>query len=251
MRQRFFFVHLQKTAGTSLRLHMQHHFGEAAIYPDASDGIDRVDPFISIEHLRERMRVRGDEIRVVTGHFPLCTAEVLGGGFTTLTIVREPIERTVSYLRHHREWTPEDRGKRLEEIYSDPLRFHGLAHNHMVKMFSLTPDEMTAGMVTQVEFTAERLARAKARLASVDALGFQERFDEFCHELASRFGWKLGPKQHAMRGEPMEVSDAFRARIAEDNAMDIELYEFAQRLYERRRRRRPGAARVAARPSAP
>jgi hypothetical protein len=31
-----------------------------------------------------------------------------------------------------------------------------------------------------------------------------------------------------------EVSDSFRARVAEDNAMDIELYRFAQRLCDRR-----------------
>ena len=30
--ERFFFVHLQKTAGTSLRIRLQHQFGEAAVY---------------------------------------------------------------------------------------------------------------------------------------------------------------------------------------------------------------------------
>lgn len=233
-RGRFFFVHLQKTAGISLRQRMQHHFGEAAIYPDGSDGLDRIESFMSMKHLQERMRVRGDEIQVVTGHFPLCTTEVLEGNFTTLTILREPIERTLSYLRHHREWIPEDRHKRLEEIYAHPHRFHGHVHNHMVKMFSLTPDEATAGMVTYVQFTPERLERAKERLASVDALGLQERFDEFCRELTRRFGWKLGPEPHAMRGGPVEATDEFRSRIAEDNAMDIELYEFARQLYEHR-----------------
>jgi hypothetical protein len=251
-RGRFFFVHLKKTAGTTLRKRMQHHFGEAAVYPGPSDGIDRVESYFSIAHLQERMRVRGDEIQAVTGHFPLCTVDALEGDFTTLTILREPIERTISYLRHQREWTAEDRHKRLEEIYSDPELFDGHVHNHMVKMFSLTPDEATARidaghgrspwMLTRVEFTPERLDRAKAKLASVDAIGLQEHFDEFCQELARRFGWKLGPPEQLMQGEPIatrqaevEVSDGFRSRIAEDNALDIELYEFGRRLYERRR----------------
>jgi Sulfotransferase family len=254
--ERFFFIHLVKTAGTTMRKRLEHHFGESAIYPDASD-VDGAEYF-SIERLRQRMQVRGDEIRVVTGHFPLCTAEILGGGFTTLTIVREPVERILSHLRHHREWTPGERGKRLEEVYSDPLVFHGLVRNHMVRMFSLAPDEAysatpdeaaaptgrlrTAGMLTHVEFTPERLERAKAMLASVDALGLHDRMDEFFDELACRFEWNLGPPQHHMVGDPIakreataEVSDAFRARLAEDNAMDIELYRFAVRLYERRK----------------
>jgi hypothetical protein len=56
--ERFFFVHLVKKAGTSLRKRREHHFGEAAIYPDASD-VDRR-KYFSIERVRERARARGD-----------------------------------------------------------------------------------------------------------------------------------------------------------------------------------------------
>ena len=240
--ERFFVIHLVKTAGTSFRKRLEHHFGETAIYPNASDVNQR--EYFSIDSLRERMLARGDEIRVVTGHFPLCTAEILGGGFTTLTIVRDPVERILSHLHHHRAWMPGDRDQTLEEIYANPQVFHGMMHNHMVKMFSLTAEEAQrsselrlAGMLTRVEFTPERLERAKSGLASVDAVGLYERIDEFFDELTSRFGWDLGPPQHQMRVDPVakkdagaEVSDAFRARITEDNAMDIELYRFAQRL---------------------
>lgn len=239
--QRFFHVHVPKTAGTSLRTRVQHHFGERAVYPDASDGIEQIEAVISIEHLQERYRARRDEIRLVTGHFPLCTAEILGGGFTTLAVVREPVERTLSYLRHQRRDLSEDRDKRLEEIYDDPWQFHGVIHNHMVKMFSLTPEEASAWMMTHVEFPPERLERAKEGLASVDVLGLQERFDEFCEELTDRFGWDLGAPRRDMVGESDDASAGFRARIAEDNAMDVELYEFARRLYEERRAPAPEA----------
>jgi hypothetical protein len=237
---RFFFAHVQKTAGTSLIKRLRRHFGDSAVYPGKMDG-DIVACVISVEHLLERWRARRGEIRVVSGHFPLCTAELLGGGFTTLTLLREPVERTLSYLRHHRIMTPADREAPLEAIYDNSFRFHGLVHNHMVKMFSLTPEDMTDGVLTRVQFTPERLALAKERLASVDALGLQRDLEEFCDELSRRFGWRLGEPLHANRTEAFEVSDAFRARIAEDNAMDVELYEFAERIYEERRAR-PAAA---------
>lgn len=232
---RFFFVHLQKTAGTTLIKRFQRHLDESVVYPNESDG-DIVACVISVEHLMERWRARGDEIRFVSGHFPLCTAELLGGDFTTLTVLREPVERTLSYLRHHRKVTPTDREASLEEVYEDSFRFHGLVHNHMVKMFSLTLEEMTDGALTRVEFTEERLARAKERLAGIDALGLQEHFEEFCADLTRRFGWSLDQPRRMNFTEPCEVSDAFRARIAEDNAMDVELYRFALQLYERRAR---------------
>jgi hypothetical protein len=251
-RERFFFLHVQKTAGISLLRRLQRHFGERAVYPDGSDENERGDAVISVRQLQERFCARGDEIRVVTGHFPLCVADVLGGGFTTMTILREPVERTLSYLRHRQRDAPEDRDKPLEEIYSDPYRFDGLVHNHMTKMFSLTADEATAWMrwvsdafsrppnettawiLTKVAFTPERLERAKHGLASVDAVGLQERFEDFCADLRRRFGWDLGPPVYENRSQPQKASGSLRARIAADNAMDVELYEFARDLYERR-----------------
>jgi hypothetical protein len=97
-------------------------------------------------------------------------------------------------------------------------------------------------MVTPVEFTPERLEQAKASLGSVDALGLHGRMDEFFADVSRRFEWDLGPPQHEMRGDPSakreadaEVSEEFRARLADDNAMDIELYGFAEQLYDRRK----------------
>ena len=110
----------------------------------------------------------------------------------------------------------------------------GLIHNHMVKMFSLTLDEMTDGVLTPVEFTPERLERAKENLARVDAVGDQHSLDEFCAELERRYGWRLGGTTHVNRTKPIEVDESFRARIAEDNAMDVELYAFVQRLISER-----------------
>jgi hypothetical protein len=238
---RFFFVHLQKTAGVSFRARLQHQFGEHGVYPDSSDGWGTVEAAASIDHLRERYRVRRAEIRVVTGHFPLFVADLLGDEFTTLTVLREPVERVLSYLRYHRSQTPADADKTLEQIYADPLRFHGMAHNHMVKMFSLTGDEHMASMLTKVDYTPERLEYAKERLATVDAIGLQERFEEFCDQLERRFGWDLGEPQRINASNPVDVSDEFRARITEDNAMDIELYEFGRRLYADRLAEDPAA----------
>lgn len=239
-----FFVHLQKTAGTSLNFRLRNQFPRDAIYPQKVDE-GSVPAVISVDHLLRRWREHGDEIRIVTGHFPLCTTELLGGGFTTFTVLREPVERTLSYLRHHRKMTPEDAHRSLEEIYDDPFRFHGLIHNHMVKMLSLTTAEMDDGMLTRVAFTPERLEHAKENLTSVEVVGVQVRFEEFCNELARHFGWDLGEPQHANRTEPVDVSASFLERIAEDNAMDRELYEFACLLDEQRRAANTGSNQLA------
>jgi len=191
-------------------------------------------PQFDIPQLEARWAARASEIRVVTGHFPLCTTELLGGGFTTFTVLREPVERTLSYLRHHRKVLKESRQLSLEEIYEDPLRFHGLVHNHMVKMFSLTLDEMIGGAMTMVDFDPSHLERAQRGLASVDVVGLQEDFEPFVAELERRFGWDLGPPVRANHTDPADVDDALRERIAADNALDVELYQYARRLVAER-----------------
>jgi len=241
-RRTFFFVHVQKTAGTTLLIRLGNQFPPSANYPDDSDG-DKfgIMPQMNVDHLVERWPERCREVEVIAGHFPLCTAELLGGGFTTFTVLREPVERTLSYLRHHRKLTPADQHLSLEEVYEDPLRFDRLVHNHMVKMFAMTTEEMTGWVMTTVEFTPEHLERAKERLVSVDVVGLQEDFEPFCSELEDRFGWDLGEPVVANDTPHEEVSNAFRARIAADSALDVELYEFARDLVASRRR--DGAAR--------
>lgn len=231
--ERFFFVHLQKTAGTSLIRRVQAQFPMRAVYPNGSDG-DIVASVISVDHLLDRWAARGDDIRFVGGHFPLCVTELLGGGFTTLTLLRDPLERTLSYLRHHRERTEADAALSLEAVYDDEFRFHGLVHNHMTKMLSLSPDEMDAGALTRVDFDRERLERAKRRLAQVDAVGVQDDFEAFCDELSRRYGWRLGDPVRMNVTEPAEPTPELRERILADNADDVELYRFARELIAER-----------------
>jgi hypothetical protein len=230
---RWFFVHLQKTAGTSFSRQMKDAFGRPAIYPSDDDG-DPIARVIDVDHLLARWRARRDEIRVVTGHYPLCTVDLLDAPFVTFTILRHPVDRTLSYLRHHRKMTPADRDLSLEEVYEDPARFDGLIHNHMVKMFSLSPDEMTEGALTVVDFTPERLERAKRNLDGIDLFGLQDRYEEFCADVNRQFGWQLGPPLHMNRTEPTDVAPALLERIAADNAMDLELYAFACDLHAQR-----------------
>lgn len=231
---RYFFVHMQKTAGTTLFRRLKHQFPPQEVYPDSTDG-GPPDSVLLVDHLERRWRERSREIRVVTGHFPLCTVDVLGVPFRTFTVLREPVERTLSLLRHHQRLTPADRDAPLEELYEDPIRFHGLIHNHQTKMLSLDAEAMPGFAMTHVHFERAHLETAKARLADVDVVGVQPEFDVFCSELEARYGWDLGPPQIANRTVPRPVADSFRRRIAADNALDAELYEHTRELVTRRR----------------
>ena len=234
---RFFFVHVMKTGGTDLFARLggdptierdePPSFTEAEIYPNSSDRAAFDSPQLYVRRLLQRWEVRRDEIRLIMGHFPLCTVQLLDADFTTLTVLRDPVERTLSHLRHHRRMHAEDRDRTLEDLYDDDFRYERLIHNHMVKMFGLTADEMTGGLMTDISLTPAHLDRAKSALQTVDLLGVQEQFDEFCRMLEAQLGWNLGTTFRANQTRRVDVSDAFRHRIADDNALDRELYEHA------------------------
>jgi hypothetical protein len=231
--ERFFFVHLQKTGGTALFQRLRESFGTEVVYPTLEDQ-GNVAAVIDVDHLVNQFRVHGNDFRVITGHFPLCTTEVLEVPFTTFTVLRDPVERTLSLLRRRQASDARFRGRDLLHIYADDdLRI--IIDNHMVKMLSLTVNELGRTPLTQsVTFDEERLERAKRNLVGIDVVGLQEQFDTFCENLESRFGWNLGLPRFANRTPSVPVPDELRERIMADNHADVALYRFAVGLINER-----------------
>ncbi|MEY2461235.1 MAG: hypothetical protein QOG30_3065, partial [Acidimicrobiaceae bacterium] len=102
-------------------------------------------------------------------------------------------------------------------------------------------DEMAAGdgVLTDVPDTRDRLERAKRGVESLDAFGLQPRFEEFWDDIARRFDLEKGEAVRSNTTEPDgDVPESLIARILEDNALDVELYGFAEHLYLQRTRRK-------------
>lgn len=231
----FLFVHLQKTAGTALLRRLRHHFGDDHVYPLRGEQ-GRPDTVLDVDRVVRRVEEMGDRLDVVTGHFPLCVADLLPGPVVPFTILREPVERTLSFLRHQREVEPRFAHSTLEEVYADPVSTGELLTDHMVKMLSLTSDEMTAGALTPVTVDDQRVERAVRALDErCEVFGLQEHFEVLCEDLEQAYGWDLGPPVFMNRTAPSDASEALRGRIRVDNAHDVDLHRRATLLWRRRR----------------
>jgi hypothetical protein len=190
----------------------------------------------SIEYLLSLPPERRASIRVFTGHFPFAVTEMMGIDFVRLTILRDPVERTVSYLKHCKRYHEGHRDLPLEEIYEDPFFYPCFIHNHQAKLFSMTPHDEFRSFMEVIEVDERRLALAQSNLEKVEVLGLHERYEEFLADIAVRFGWRFSDRPDLRVGdEPWTVSAHFRRRIASDNQADLAFYEFARRLHERRR----------------
>jgi hypothetical protein len=229
-----FFVHIQKTAGGTLRHFIRSHLPRGALYPEGGFDPDPLPSYWELDYMRSITGERRAAIRAYVGHFPYIACRLVGPEVTTLTVLRDPIERTVSYLKM-RSRDPERSGLSLEEIYDHPFDFPCFIHNHQAKVFAMTLDDKLESFMDRIEMTPQRLETAKEHLASVDLLGLQERSDEILDLVARRYGWTVDvvADQHVSTGD-WEIPAGLLERIAEDNAADIEFYEYGRRLYDDR-----------------
>ena len=235
--QKFFFIHVMKTAGRTLRHHIKANFEEDEFYPCRGLDADMLSANIGLRYLTGLPPSRRARIRAYSGHFPFVAVELLGEEVTTITILRDPVARTLSFLRARKATHHPDDAVSLEEIYEEPLLFAALIRDHQAKLFALTADDEPGSYMRGLEIDADRLELAKRNLDSVDVVGTQDRFEELLSELGRRFGWRRGPVER-MNASPKAPGDApasFRRRIADDHQADIEFYEHAVRLCERRR----------------
>ncbi len=233
----FFFVHIMKTGGATFRRHIDHNFRTpGAVYPDPKIDADIREANILVQRLLHLPPERRDPIRAFAGHFPFVTTRLLDRQPETLTLLRDPVARTISYLKHCKRYHPHHHEVALEEIYDDPFLFPTLIRDHQVKIFAMTERDRLESYMDVIEIDDERRRIAEANLRAVDVVGIHDRYDDFLDDVGRQLGWEIRERASwRVSEEDWGVDDAFRQRIAADNANDMEFYEFARALVAERR----------------
>ena len=231
-----FFAHVMKTGGTSFAQHINANFAPHERFPSATTGEQRQTDYYMIDALRALDATARSAIKVYAGHFPIVASELVGAE-VTLSIVRDPVTRTISYLKHCKRYHPEMRDKRLEEIYEDPWVQPMYLRNHQSKLYAMRLDDRLESHLDVLEVDDQRLQLAVANLERVDVLGLTEHYADFLDDVRARLGWRIDPAP-ALRvsTEDWDVPPAFRSRIAADNEADLAFYDHARSLHRRRRR---------------
>jgi hypothetical protein len=166
------------------------------------------------------------QLRFVHGHLPLLVADLVQAD-QIITILRDPVDRVISHLRHTHRYKMPDRP--LEEVYESPW-FHALFFvDYQVKQFAFHPDDAPECHMDVLAIDEARFARAVENLDRIDVLGFTDRYDELTSELVRRYGWTLPPtERREVAPVRTEVSRALRARIEADNEADVAFYHEAR-----------------------
>ena len=252
---RFFFMHIMKTGGTSFLQHAQQSLDRSRIYPGPAfcdSDADLRAAKLSADRLVGPDGPPPESVSLYTVHLPLWTRDALGQDLVTITVVRDPVERTISHIRHMARGELE--GRSLEEIYD--IHGPGLLRNYQIGQFSLTGDEWEAtNERRRVWYTRRamgrtdlqpdgatlpmddaRFERAVDRLREIDVLATLDELEALAAVMTERFGWKRQPSATAnsaglaTNSEPEPVPGALRAKIESDNGLEVEFYRIAREV---------------------
>lgn len=241
-------LHIMKTAGTSMSELLKQWAGP---------GRSRVAiPLDDLAVLPPPLLAR---LRAVSGHIPYEAVTILPGPFQTVTVLREPVGRTLSHYRELRRRQKAARDLSLDEflhsdVYDAPsgnYQARSLAHTIDLAgawvSYSPLQSYLAAGgdpgqpypLQSLFDSTPilmsdeELLKRASRNLASIDLVGVTEDLDSLAARVASLFGVQQVTVPILNASEPSDRADLparTRRLIEQRTEVDRELYEQAVRL---------------------
>ncbi|CAA0091249.1 Uncharacterised protein [Halioglobus japonicus] len=147
--KKFLFIHIMKTGGTSFADIIGENFTADERYPDAciepDAGIFRhIEAYLFAPGLVADVNAQHGKLRMVRGHIPYAVRSLLHDSYVAMTLLRDPVERTLSYLKHCRRYHTEHQNLELEAIYEDTWFNASFIHNYQTKLFSMSPEEALA-----------------------------------------------------------------------------------------------------------
>jgi hypothetical protein len=220
------FLHVPKTAGTTLNRLIEWEYPIAQMYS--------VDPVLfewSAKHLWNLPKQRLAKTRMFKGHMLFGLHEVLPQPSTYITVLRNPVERVLSayyYMRtyklHPFYWRLRKEKWSLEEYVERTRR-----------------DNVQCKIIAGAEYhgpcTKEIMETAKQNLnRHFSVVGLSERFEESLALMKLRFGWQLRSYStfNVTRSRPKkgDLSQSTLDLILQRNSFDVELYQLGVQRFE-------------------
>jgi hypothetical protein len=238
----FVFVHIPKTAGTTLRTIL--NMNEPGSRSRSLGNVFKGGGGLSKAPVEGMRAGRGPElkegVRILRGHFPLGIREYLPNyvpkrkELRCFTFLREPTDRTLSHYFAIRESGGAYRLPPLPpEATLDDALAAGYVHDNLhTRMLCGDPEPFG-------EVTEEMLEAAKRNLREeLVFFGLTERFDESLVLAKRRLGlrgilYRSSGRVNPGRPRGDQVPAELRRAAERCNRYDIELYRYAQELFEK------------------
>lgn len=246
-----YFLHIAKTAGTSFCSFLEAHYRSSEICPvcDLSQVLGgKLTPFEVARRPVNNIKDKGYQF--IRGHMGYVPISLLEGEIRAVTILRDPVERTVSHyngiMRNKRHWMrkllPKAKMTIQEFLDFEPCR--KLITNFQTRNIALDLrgwQSVDLGKLLAFEELdtalsgGELLDEAKERLDSFLFVGITEEFDESIKRLCNSIGWPHWERSHPLLLNVTPENSVKKADLSEKTIKLIEeLTELDQNLYDYR-----------------
>lgn len=228
---RWVFIHIMKTAGTSFRT-MLETTPQAAIYPTKEElAVNYHRWYLAAPELLRRIEAGEVDLsdrQFLCGHYAAALTEALPGTWRRITFLRDPVKRSLSMIAHrHSQASKLNRffKPNISKWLDNETFVEKQIRDYQTKIFAIDPlAEVNApAVVDEAAF-----ARAKARLEEVDFVGLTEQYLPSISILERMAGIRFAPLPHANKSRGYTATDAEIARIRKLVPYDVELYEIAR-----------------------
>jgi hypothetical protein len=215
-----YFLHIPKTAGTTLISILDSFFDYDTIYPEQL-----------WHNLLKNRSTNFSRFRLIRGHFGYGLCRLLPKKPVIMTMLRNPVDRHIS-------GSPRFEDLQTRQIGLDPdilsitksWGHEDLANFKYPKVLQKTSKKVSRDKL---------LEDAKTRLSEFEFVGISERFEDSMFLLFFTFGWrpihniwKLNVASKTIR--KTELSKKTLDRILDSNQLDLKLYEFGKEIFEDR-----------------
>lgn len=239
------FVHIPKTAGTTLNSILDREYSPHEAYEIMMRGMSlrmpkrRVIPkrMVSLGKVRRLRSALNCQrpVRLIRGHFDLSLGKLLPPDTQFFTLLRDPVERAISHYYHYRRQTADP----IHPLAMRATLTEWVSTCGLVEMDNGQTRRLAGGMnLPYGRVTQQMLDRAKANLAKYFAVvGLTERFEESLILFRRTFNWRLyGFIERNVgdnRARRTEMSEETLKVIENCNCFDLHLYQFAVELFEK------------------
>lgn len=192
---------------------------------------------LRIDRIKALPEAKKRRVRFFEAHCGWGIHEHLPQPSAYLTVIREPVDRTLSVFFFRKQQGKLAKETRLEDwIASRPDQDVWHVDNGQVRYLAGEGGAILDVPIGQV--TREHLELAKQRLADMMFVGVMERFDESIVLLRRALGWKKANYGRSnvtkSRKKKDEIDAAQRDLIRRHNELDTELYQFAIAIFDER-----------------
>jgi len=221
------FLHIHKTAGTTLHTILDRQYQPQEVYVIDADGHN-------LDHFANLSQQRRDAVRLLKGHMDFGLHEFLRLPYTYFTFLRRPIERVISHYYFIRR-TPSHPHYHLARR----LNLRQFVESETNKLMVNGQTRILAGGYPHYRFGSKKnelLERAKRNLRQHFAVvGLMEQFDESLLLLKKTFGWRhiLYMRQNVSVSRPRrdDLPPDTLALLRKVNEVDSALYEYGRSLF--------------------